>query len=332
MGIKENIKQLLQMILPSYRVALRIERTLFREFDYKMELASKRQEMMFWHLLRQKGESMEETRKQFFENLPPADGYLRRYQLALQGLLEKFIDICEGNGISYWLDGGNLLGAVRHKGFIPWDDDVDVAMTRSEFNHLVTAIKHSDILEIKYLYDYKNIYLIPKVMYKDGHNECFVDIIIYEEVACENKKMAGTIWNRWAVLQNKLHDDLHKGMGRPAKPEEYMDFLESEDKIQTALRITNQYAAKLTPGSGKSTEGTYLIICMEFPRDLSPMMRCFPKEWIYPLCRTIFENRKVWSPNQRELYLQLLYGDIYSLPNDFGSQRHANMLKLQNRI
>lgn len=54
----------------------------------------------------------------------------------LLDLLLEFDEVCKRRGIKYFLDSGTLLGAVRHKGFIPWDDDVDVIMTRSEYNKL----------------------------------------------------------------------------------------------------------------------------------------------------------------------------------------------------
>lgn len=57
-------------------------------------------------------------------------------------LLEKFIDVCNKHGLSYQLVGGSLLGAIRHKGFIPWDDDIDVGMLRPDYDRFVQLAKN----------------------------------------------------------------------------------------------------------------------------------------------------------------------------------------------
>lgn len=50
-------------------------------------------------------------------------------------LLQNFIQICKDNDLRYFLLGGSCLGAVRHKGYIPWDDDIDVGMPRSDYKN-----------------------------------------------------------------------------------------------------------------------------------------------------------------------------------------------------
>ena len=58
---------------------------------------------------------------------------LRTLQLIELEMIVEVDRICRNNGIQYSLDGGTLLGAARHKGFIPWDDDADVIFTRHEY-------------------------------------------------------------------------------------------------------------------------------------------------------------------------------------------------------
>ena len=65
----------------------------------------------------------------------------KEYKKILTELLEFFNKICEENNINYTLTGGSLLGAIRHKGIIPWDDDIDVAVLPSEYDKLIKAFE-----------------------------------------------------------------------------------------------------------------------------------------------------------------------------------------------
>lgn len=66
----------------------------------------------------------------------PEGSLLRTHQNELTELLKVFAGVCKEHGIKWWLCSGTLLGAARHKGFIPWDDDVDVAMMKKDYRKL----------------------------------------------------------------------------------------------------------------------------------------------------------------------------------------------------
>src|SRR5690554_4573032 len=58
---------------------------------------------------------------------------LRRSKEKCLEVLNVFVDLCERNNLTYWLDGGSLLGAIRHEGMIPWDDDIDVCLPEEDY-------------------------------------------------------------------------------------------------------------------------------------------------------------------------------------------------------
>ncbi len=71
------------------------------------------------------------------QQLPQATGNLRALQLRMTEILVEIDKVCRRNGIRYWIDFGTLLGAVRHKGFVPWDDDMDICIPAEEFDKFV---------------------------------------------------------------------------------------------------------------------------------------------------------------------------------------------------
>lgn len=66
---------------------------------------------------------------------------MKRLWAATMEVLEAVINVCDKNNIKYFADWGTMLGAVRHKGFIPWDDDIDICLLRSDYNKLINVLK-----------------------------------------------------------------------------------------------------------------------------------------------------------------------------------------------
>lgn len=103
-------------------------------------------------------------------------------QKKLMALMKVFHKFCVENDIKYSLDWGTLLGAIRHKGFIPWDDDLDVMMDRNNYNKLLRLIK----TEEKLVFDNKNIltYWIGRVRLANDNGEDIypptIDILIMD--------------------------------------------------------------------------------------------------------------------------------------------------------
>jgi len=123
-----------------------------------------------------------------------SDAQLKELQQTLNGMLFDIVDVCETYGIRYNLGGGTALGAVRHGGFIPWDDDVDINMPRTDHDRFVAVFKkeYGDRYWVHTARESKNYgLLLSRVLLKgtcvktreDFWNEecgCFVDIFIIE--------------------------------------------------------------------------------------------------------------------------------------------------------
>lgn len=87
----------------------------------------------------------EQQHQQLRSEYNPDESNLRKAQMRMLEMLVFFDGFCKKNNLRYWLDGGTLLGAIRHKGFIPWDDDTDIAMPAQDFSKLAKLIGNQQI-------------------------------------------------------------------------------------------------------------------------------------------------------------------------------------------
>ena len=90
------------------------------------------------------------SNSQLRDKYNPDGSLLRQMQLRELSILIEFDRICQKHNIDYWLDSGTLLGAVRHGGFIPWDDDIDVCILKKDRKKLKAAMNESLNQEYEY--------------------------------------------------------------------------------------------------------------------------------------------------------------------------------------
>lgn len=103
-------------------------------------------------------------------------------------ILTEFVRICEKHDIQYFLSDGTCLGAVRHKGFIPWDDDIDVSMTRTEYERFCTVCPNelSDKYAFQNFHTEKNCGLVFAKIRKKG--------TIFSEDYSQHINMSQGVW------------------------------------------------------------------------------------------------------------------------------------------
>lgn len=261
------------------------------------------------------------------KNLPPAVGAFRKVQEVNVILLNEFKRLCEKHGISYWLDSGTLLGAVRHQGHIPWDDDVDVAVLRTDYPKLLHAILEDGKWSLR-----EDIYIseqgIPTCVRRFGFpnekNLPVLDVFLFDKCSFDNREAFRANYTK---LRMKLSNFLlrlgvQRNISLEALPQE------------TASSIRN--IIKYTVASYATTnEGDYVVYGIESPC-YNIQRGIFEWGTIFPLKTAVFEGSSYPVPQDTETYLTINYGNYMSLPSILPAKHRSylaeDILKLQSII
>ena len=238
-------------------------------------------------------------------------------QHALTKLLSRFDSLCAEHGLRYWMVGGTLLGAVRHGGFIPWDDDIDLGMMRDDIERLRKITRDSTEFEVTVVWDH--IVKSRQIRFRttDQNNPVFLDLFIFDwcnDTSQENFSRSLTLRREMVAELTALDDsNLHEWA-------ECTYIADGTDSSMPIAKIFNKYLERA------HTEG---IICS---RDhATGIIRSYDNldepngfAWICPISamfadpqpRLTFEDGSYCIPVEYMAILDGSYADIWALPND----------------
>jgi lipopolysaccharide cholinephosphotransferase len=252
---------------------------------------------------------------------------LRQLQLTELEILKEVVRICETNKIEYFLDSGTALGAVRHGGFIPWDDDIDIGMARPHYEKFLRLAK-KQLGEAYFLQtvetDPNAPYYFAKVRKKgtsfmewnkrnlNMHHGIYIDIFPYDNLP--NKKeerqhfqqKCHRIYSFWSVrtipdrvaIPQKNYKWLIKAIVRR--------FFHLASLIIPRTLIYRHMNQTFQQYNHKETE---YLACLAFSDTCT-----FRRSDLFPLKMGTFERCNFTLANDVDSYLKELYGDYMRLP------------------
>ncbi len=243
---------------------------------------------------------------------------LQKIQLAL---LKEVDRVCQKNDIKYCIIAGTLLGAVRHGGYIPWDDDADVAMLRDEYEKFVLACQKDLNKDIAYFQDidetegyrwgygklrYKGTVFLrlgqERMPYESG---VFIDIFPLDHVP-ENKAKR-YIHNLQCTWVRKL---MWSEIGKYTEKNLLKRLIYKTMATKSLENVRVAYH-KLEQKSNKTKTSRVRILTFPTPNN---GQYCYFKKWYVDLATIVFEDVSFPSPREYDDYLTFKFGNYMELP------------------
>ena len=241
------------------------------------------------------------------ESLPKAQGQLRVQQIASLALLKNLVQFLSLNNIEYWLEFGTLLGAIRHKGFIPWDDDIDIAVKRDDYEKLKNILpqfcsdgysfSEGDIIRVYYKETPAQVDIFP---FDTGYSEEIPLEDEYNMIIERIRNLYDSMPVNWRNIKQRVS----------TLPEEYKSKIFELDRREVLM------------GRPKVEKGfLYLAFhCFAWKRVLCEY------EDIFPLRKIEFEGEMFNCPNKIDKHLYEYWGDYMQLPKKCSSH-HVHIIE-----
>ena len=231
----------------------------------------------------------------------------------------EYIDtVCRENGLEYSIAYGTLIGAVRHKGFIPWDDDIDIMMRRDDYERLFQIIKNDKryglISEKENWFNWAKIIALNTYIKEDDDYNIenygvWLDIFPLDEVP-DPHSLKGKIHMKLVKLTNNLaqkraisrsHAKIWNGYRR-------ILWLVRHSLLSIfSIRFYNRLVYRIIT-SYRSTDTGFIGVCIDY------WQRSFKKELFDSYMDIAFENITVRTIVNYDLFLTNSYGDYMKLP------------------